>query len=160
VELRLAEAGVPPAQLSDLARLEEGLGIADDSGSWASSVETIVRGWLRDGRVDEAERAVAIYAGAPTPVAIPLRDASIALCRAWLLQAQGREAEAVGQAGTAVRLAMDADAPWWLFRALEVEDDPATRDRRREMRTSLGVVIDPGVRPVQPTGDGRWSATS
>jgi hypothetical protein len=85
-----------------------------------AAIEDVTRAWLDAGRSDLAEAAGDRLAGfAAEDDATPLMRASAALVAAWL----GR-----GDAEEAVRTAREADAPWWIARALRAAGRSAEAD--------------------------------
>ena len=64
---------------------------------------------------------------------------SVALCGAWVLAAEGRAGEARAAARLATDMAERDRLPWWLLRALEAVDEPATLAGRAAIAASLGL---------------------
>jgi hypothetical protein len=72
-----------------------------------------------------------------------------------VLDAEGRADEARAAARVAIEVADRDGVPWWLLRALQAEDDPATIDRRGELAATLGL---PPVAGAPPTNRGGRTA--
>ena len=139
VDLRLADVGLGVVPPVDEARLAEGIALLDDSPSWLAAVEQIVRSRVVAGDVAGARRALERY-DVPLEAPVPERRvASAALCRSWVLGAEGRTDASRAAAREAIEAAERDRVPWWILRALEAEDDPATLARRAELAAALGL---------------------
>jgi hypothetical protein len=139
VDHRLTDAGLGPEPAFDEEKLAAGLGLVDDSPSWLAAVEQIVRSRLAAGDMAGARWALDRYDVVLDAPVAPRRNASAALCRAWVLTAEGRREAGVIAARDALAGAERDVIPWWILRALDAEDDPATLERRRALREGLGL---------------------
>lgn len=85
-----------------------------------AAIEDVTRAWIDTGRTDLAEAAADRLAGfAAEDDATPLMRASAALVAVWLGHGDPEEA---------VRTALEADAPWWIARALRAAGRAAEAD--------------------------------
>ena len=139
IDLRVEAAGLGVVSAFDEGRLGEGLGLLDDSPSWLAAVEQIVSSRVAAGDAAGARWAFDRYGRTLEVDMLPRWHASVALCRAWVLAAEGRVDEGRGAAREAADLAELERLPWWLLRALEAEGDPASLERRRSLALSLGL---------------------
>jgi hypothetical protein len=118
----LARLGLGPAYDRDIAPEVVGTE-AYTNPDYVAAVEILVGGWVADGQADRATTALEAVRETwfdPEDEPSALMRASVGLMDAWLRRAGGAQAAdaAAELARPAAALAREAEAPWWVARAI------------------------------------------
>jgi hypothetical protein len=123
---------------------------------YVAAVEIVVGGWLADGQTDKARAALEAVRRswlAPAEEPSTLMQASVALMDVWLGRAGPTEPDgpATGMGRQAAMLAREAEAPWWVVRAIRtlpdgtatVEELAEAEEIERRLRVAPGATAPP-----------------